>query len=231
MSVIQKASLCMILFFAAALATQKKAIDSTGETTPIPEENPETSSIIIKSPPLKCDGECKFRFEDGECRTSVTCLMEKLYPPGEEEATTNTALTGRCSGKCLFTDSRNNCRLDLICVLDKDIEGTLRFLMDFAIDAETTILLALSAKTNGKEGGLCEENVIVTPPEGQCFNSEGRPVGPGGDSCDGGIDDGKHSVAKPDISSPPPRSCPGKCEVRDPWGVCITDYDCVNNAQ
>ncbi|XP_066979227.1 uncharacterized protein [Macrobrachium rosenbergii] len=220
MTRVWKVSLYMFLLFATTFAIEKKVLDSTDETTQIPK------SAVITSTPKKCERECEIRLKDGECRISITCLMEKLYRRSEHERP-SLEKGGKCKGKCLFTDTEDNCRLDLICVLDKDIEGTLRFLMDFDIDAESTILLALAASTNGKEG-LCNENVD-TPPEGHCLRPEGKPTGSEEDPQGEGADKG--FFPKPDISSPPTKICPGKCQVRDRSGRCVVDYDCVNNAQ
>ncbi|XP_064119243.1 uncharacterized protein LOC135224308 [Macrobrachium nipponense] len=220
------------------------------------------SASIVEAPILKCRKNCEIRLDDGECKVDITCLMKTLFgktslPEAsfsvlheegveKEEDSSGPETKGKCRGKCLFTDEQGNCRLDLICVLDRDVEGTLRFLVDLNVDPETAILLALGAESRQKTGGYCDGGPddeyarIAWPPcddpcedrsaDGRCIKDEDCSVGP-----DGWIHRTVR-VTKPKIKVgteervviAPPRSCPGKCEVRDPKaGKCVVDYNCA----
>ncbi|KAK7072017.1 hypothetical protein SK128_009003, partial [Halocaridina rubra] len=117
------------------------------------EENGRDKSVTYTPSFNDCNEECEVAFPDGTCSLDVKCLIRNMFSPSvksekylpsdfqDQPKSTHT----HCQGKCLFEDKRYVCRLDLICLMNRGVEGTLRFLKDLDIDAETAILLSLTA--------------------------------------------------------------------------------------
>ncbi|XP_068241318.1 uncharacterized protein [Palaemon carinicauda] len=218
------------------------------------------AASVVNAPILSCANKCEIRFEDGECKVDIACLMRFLFvkeipaassfsvlhregaeeDKEEEKGSDGPQSKGKCKGKCLFRDEENNCRLDLICLLDRDVEGTLRFLVDLNVDAETAILLALSAESGSKVPGNCggspnEEYIRVARRvrcSGSCDdrNSEGSCIKDEDCKID---EEEKRSIPGTEerVVIAPLKPCPGKCEVRDPRsGNCVVDYNCASGS-